>query len=80
MSNHYRFTETMIFKVNTDKKTIHISGSYKYEDLEESKRTALLWYPDYILLDDNCICEPIDLQPFGQCQCNYHTSNEDRTD
>ncbi len=52
MSNHFRFTETMTFKIDTDKKTITIKGSYKFEDLEEAKITVLKEYEGFEIVNE----------------------------
>lgn len=53
MSKHYRFTDTMTFTIDTDKNTITIHGSYKFEDLEEAKKTVLATYEGYLILNEN---------------------------
>lgn len=50
MSTHKRFTDKMTFEIDTDKKTIQIIGSYKYEDLEEAQVKVLCQYEGYTLL------------------------------
>lgn len=42
----------MIFQVNTDKKTIKIMGSYKFEDLDEVNKKILSQYEDYTIVND----------------------------
>lgn len=49
MSSHHRFTEAMTFLIDTDKKTITIKGSYKFEDLKEAMNGILKQYPEYTL-------------------------------
>ena len=51
MSNHYRFTNTMTFLIDTIKKTIIIIGSYKYEDLREADKTVLSQYQGYTVIN-----------------------------
>lgn len=48
MSNHYRFTKNMTLLIDTDKKTIQIVGSFKFEELEEAKK-IISQYENYNL-------------------------------
>lgn len=52
--SHYRFTENMTFLIDTEKKTIQIIGSYRYEDLEDAQIKVLCQYEGYTLLP----CKP----------------------